>query len=133
MAVARAELGATAGGAQPVNPAGDAPAVAVSGTATAAATERLRGDAPAVAVSGAAIADATEELRNSARTHRRLRRCVEQRGEVPVHFITLTTAIYHWQDLAQWLREYTEGTTALRDGRQDSAEPGEEKIQRTSA
>ena len=45
-----------------------------------------------------------------------------------MHFITLTTAIYHWQDLAQWLREYAERTTALRGGRQDPLEPGEDKV-----
>ena len=84
---------------------------------------------PTVATSGSASgAAAGEGLRDLARRHFRLRRCVEQRGEVPVHFITLTTAIYHWADLAQWLREYEERTTELRGGRQDPLEPGEDKV-----
>ena len=107
-ALAKAELGATAGDAPPADQGGDARAVAASGAAGIAAAE--------------------EELRSLARKHSRLRRCVEQRGEVPVHFITLTTAIYHWQDLAQWLREYAERTTELRGGRQDPLEPGEDKV-----
>ena len=38
-------------------------------------------------------------LQQSVCEHVRLCRCVEQGGEIPVHFITLTTAIYHWKDL----------------------------------
>jgi hypothetical protein len=107
-AQAMAELGMTAGDAPSAEEGGDVPAVAASGAADVATT--------------------AEVLRNLIRQHGRIRRCVEQRGEVPVHFITLTTAIYHWQDLAQWLREYKESTTALRGGRQDPLEPGEDKV-----
>ena len=49
-------------------------------------------------------------------------------GEIPVHFITLTTAIYHWRDLANVLREYETCTTQCREGRRDPYEPGEEKV-----
>ena len=45
-----------------------------------------------------------------------------------MHFITLTTAIYHWDDLATLLREYEARTTARRGGRSDPLEPGEEKV-----
>ena len=41
-----------------------------------------------------------------------MKRCIDQGGEVPVQFITLTTAIYHWDDLATLLREYEARTTA---------------------
>ena len=67
-------------------------------------------------------------LRDCASEHHRLRRCVEQGGEIPVHFITLTTAIYHWRDLANVLREYEKFTTACRGGRRDPFEPGEEQV-----
>ena len=53
---------------------------------------------------------------------------LEQGGEIPVHFITLTTAIYHWADLGKILREYEESTTECRGGRQDPLEPGEEQV-----
>lgn len=42
--------------------------------------------------------------------------------------MTLTTAIYHWADLRQWLREYEERTTELTGGRRDPREPGEDKV-----
>ena len=45
-----------------------------------------------------------------------------------MHFITLTTAIYHWRDLANVLREYEKCTTACRGGRRDPFEPGEEQV-----
>ena len=32
--------------------------------------------------------------------------CLQAGGEIPCHFTTLTTAIYHWQDLAQILQKY---------------------------
>jgi hypothetical protein len=108
IAMAYAELGDAAGEGLRDGEACDAPAAAASGAASRAATE--------------------EELRTLARKHSRLRRCAEQRGEVPVHFITLTTAIYHWADLAHWLREYEERTTELRGGRRDPLEPGEDKV-----
>jgi hypothetical protein len=108
IAIAEAELGDAAGGELRGEEAEGLPAAAASGAAGMAAAE--------------------EGLRGLARRHRRLRRCIEQRGEVPVHFITLTTAIYHWADLAHWLREYEECTTALRGGRQEPLEPGEDNI-----
>ena len=72
--------------------------------------------------------DPFRHLRTTTAEHYRLRRCVEQGGEIPVHFITLTTAIYHWADLANVLREYEESTTACRGGRRDPLEPGESSI-----
>jgi len=32
--------------------------------------------------------------------------CVQGGGEIPCHFTTLTTAIYHWDDLAKCLQKY---------------------------
>ena len=72
--------------------------------------------------------DPFRHLRDCVSEHYRLRRCVEQGEEIPVHFITLTTAIYHWSDLASVLREYEECTTACRGGRRDPWEPGEEQV-----
>ena len=69
-----------------------------------------------------------ERLQDATTAHFRLRRCKEQRGEVPVHFATFTTAIYHWQDLAAVLRDYEEGTKRYREGRSDPLEPGEDKV-----
>ena len=45
-----------------------------------------------------------------------------------MHFVTLTTAIYHWQDLAAVLRDYDAGTKRHRGGRSDPLEPGEDKV-----
>ena len=73
-------------------------------------------------------AEPLRQLQQKVSEHCRLRRCVEQGGEIPVHFITLTTAIYHWADLGNILREYEERTTACRGGRQDPLEPGEEQV-----
>ena len=67
-------------------------------------------------------------LRSCVSRHWRLRRCARHHGEIPVHFITLTTAIFHWADLAKLLREYEERSTALREGRRDPLEPVEERI-----
>jgi hypothetical protein len=53
---------------------------------------------------------------------------VEQRGEVPVHFATLTTAIYRWKDLAKVLAEYERCTQGYSSGVPDPLEPGEHKI-----
>ena len=55
-------------------------------------------------------------------------RQVQQGGAVPAHFVTLTTAIYHWADLACMLEQYERSTTALRDGRMDPLEPGEDRV-----
>ena len=44
--------------------------------------------------------------------------CVQGGGEIPCHFSTLTTAIYHWDDLAQCL-EHQYGTKAA--GRQSGS------------
>ena len=68
------------------------------------------------------------ELRALTSRYAKMKRCIDQGGEVPVHFITLTTAIYHWDDLATLLREYEARTTARRGGRSDPLEPGEEKV-----
>ena len=44
-------------------------------------------------------------------------------GEIPCHFTTLTTAIYHWQDLRACLRKYDAAVTQRRQGRADPVEP----------
>ena len=64
-------------------------------------------------------------LRAAVEKHARFRRDVEQGGCIPAHFVTLTTAIYHWADLADVLEEYERRTTANRHGRRDPDEPGE--------
>ena len=51
-------------------------------------------------------------------------------GEIPCHFTTLTTAIYHWQDLAQMLEKYDRAVTQRRHGRRDPLEPSERKLSR---
>ena len=60
----------------------------------------------------AAVEEAAPEplkhLRRRTFEHAGTRRCVEEGGEVPVHFVTLTTAIYYWADLARLLRAYEE-------------------------
>ena len=95
--------------------------------------ERAEGElgSEVLACAGAAN-DSTDEifekLRQTTAEHFRLRRCIEQRGEVPVHFVTMTTATHHWQDLAAVLQEYEAGTSACRGGRRDLLEPGEHNI-----
>ena len=69
-----------------------------------------------------------KEMLDATKRLRCVRRCVTQGGEIPVHFITLTTAIYHWDDLGRLLREYEARTTAHRGGRCDPLEPGEDKV-----
>ena len=64
-------------------------------------------------------------LRAAQQQHTKNRRDLEQGGCIPAHFTTLTTAIYHWADLAAVLEEYERRTTALRQGRRDPPEPGE--------
>ena len=49
-------------------------------------------------------------------------------GEIPCHFTTLTTAIYHWQDLAEVLERYEKAVTQRRHGRKDPLEPAERKL-----
>ena len=49
-------------------------------------------------------------------------------GEIPCHFTTLTTAIYHWQDLAKILEKYDVAVTQRRQGRSDPLEPSERKL-----
>ena len=49
-------------------------------------------------------------------------------GEIPCHFTTLTTAIYHWQDLAEVLEKYEKAVTKRRHGRRDPLEPAERKL-----
>ena len=67
-------------------------------------------------------------LRSSVEQHARHRREVEQGGSLPTHFVTLTTAIYQWADLARVLEEYEDFTSRQRQGRMDPAEPGEDKL-----
>ena len=47
---------------------------------------------------------------------------------MPVHFITLTTAIYHWDDLSRLLLEYEARSMVRRGGRRGPFEPGEDEI-----
>ena len=47
---------------------------------------------------------------------------------MPSHFVTLTTAIYQWDDLAKILEQYESGTDQYRQGRRDPLEPGEEDL-----
>ena len=54
--------------------------------------------------------------------------CLQAGGEIPCHFTTLTTAIYHWQDLAQILQKYDAAVTRRRHGRSDPLEPAERKL-----
>ena len=51
-------------------------------------------------------------------------------GESPCHFSTLTTAIYHWQDLAAILEKYEVAARQLRGGRKDPMEPSERRFDR---
>ena len=48
-------------------------------------------------------------------------------GEIPCHFSTLTTAIYHWQDLAKILEKYEVAVTQRRQGRSDPLESAERR------
>ena len=54
--------------------------------------------------------------------------CVQGGGEIPCHFTTLTTAIYHWDDLAKCLEKYEKAVKFRRGGRSDPLEPSERKL-----
>ena len=54
--------------------------------------------------------------------------CVQGGGEIPCHFTTLTTAIYHWSDLAKCLENYETATVTHRGGRSDPLEPSEKQL-----
>ena len=54
--------------------------------------------------------------------------CVQGGGEIPCHFSTLTTAIYHWDDLAKCLEKYEKAVMSRRGGRSDPLEPSERKL-----
>ena len=54
--------------------------------------------------------------------------CVQGGGEIPCHFSTLTTAIYHWDDLAKCLDKYERAVKSRRGGRSDPLEPSERKL-----
>ena len=69
-----------------------------------------------------------QELRSATEMHARYRREVDQGGSIPSHFVTLTTAVYQWADLARVLADYERHTKAHRDGRSDPLEPGEDKL-----
>ena len=49
-------------------------------------------------------------------------------GEIPCHFTTLTTAIYHWDDLATCLQKYETAVRSHRGGRSDPLEPSERQL-----
>lgn len=51
-------------------------------------------------------------------------------GEIPCHFTTLTTAIYHWQDLQAALEKYDAAVMRRRDGRSDPVEPAVARLSR---
>ena len=67
-------------------------------------------------------------LQAGVQTHARHRREAEQGGGVAAHFVTLTTAVYQWDDLAQVLEKYEKGIEQYRHGRRDPLEPGEEAL-----
>ena len=48
-------------------------------------------------------------------------------GETPCYFSTLTTAIYHWQDLAKILEKYEVAAAQRRQGRSDPLESAERR------
>ena len=54
--------------------------------------------------------------------------CVQGGGEIPCHFSTLTTAIYHWDDLARCLEKYEAAAFANRGNRLDPLEPAEKLL-----
>ena len=54
--------------------------------------------------------------------------CVQGGGEIPCHFSTLTTAIYHWDDLGKCLEKYENAVKSRRGGRSDPLEPSERKL-----
>ena len=54
--------------------------------------------------------------------------CVQGGGEIPCHFTTLTTAIYHWDDLAKCLEKYETAVRSHRGGRSDPLEPSERQL-----
>ena len=54
--------------------------------------------------------------------------CVQGGGEIPCHFTTLTTAIYHWNDFAQCLEKYEAATRSRRGGRSNPLEPSERQL-----
>ena len=54
--------------------------------------------------------------------------CVQGGGEIPCHSSTLTTAIYHWDDLAKCLEKYEKAVKSRRGGRSDPLEPSEKKL-----
>ena len=54
--------------------------------------------------------------------------CVQGGGEIPCHFTTLTTAIYHWDDLAKCLQKYETAVRSHRGGRSDPLEPSESQL-----
>ena len=54
--------------------------------------------------------------------------CVQGGGEIPCHFTTLTTAIYHWDDPAKCLEKYEQAVKSRRGGRSDPLEPSERKL-----
>ena len=53
---------------------------------------------------------------------------VQGGGEIPCHFSTLTTAIYHWDDLAQCLEHYEAAVRKRRGDRADPLEPAERRL-----
>ncbi|CAK0870327.1 unnamed protein product, partial [Prorocentrum cordatum] len=92
----------------------------------------LAGEAGAAATVQRSAADLLAErapllhsFQEAIEQHARYRRDAEQGGCIPAHFITLTTAIYHWSDLAHVLDEFETQTTSYRHGRCDPLEPGE--------
>ena len=88
------------------------------------------GDAARVLSNRAVDAAAAEdpELRALLEKLQNSLSCLQAGGEIPCHFTTLTTAIYHWQDLAQILQKYDAAVTRRRHGRSDPLEPAERKL-----
>ena len=54
--------------------------------------------------------------------------CVQGGGEIPCHFTTLTTAIYHWSNLAKCLENYETASVTRRGGRSDALNPSKKQL-----
>ena len=60
------------------------------------------------------VEDGRRRVAEAAGKRARVRREVEQGGSTPVHFVTLTTAVYQWEDLHRVLCKYDRGTGGYR-------------------
>ena len=111
-------------------------AVARSVLETVLDTSVTSGEIAAPTASGAGMPVSSDDISGNAESNVRvlvdkLEQAVVRMkagGEIPCHFTTLTTAIYHWQDLAEVLEKYDKAVTQRRHGRRDPLEPAERKL-----